>query len=440
MPSLILTIFLVQLAIHLVNTVGASSVNSMMWDLWCFLPQSKSTSIVEQEQLKVQVIKLRKELNATSSQDEFAKWAKLRRQHDKVTEQLEKAKASTDSAKSTFTSIVTTIRWLGTNGLRMLIQLWYQKHPVFYIPHGWIPYHAEWLLSFPRAPLGSISVQAWFLACTSFILLMSEASVTLLSLFRDYRVPTCSDKNRRKKVSAKARLLYFQHGPSTIVDCTFCRTDDPKSYFYYSLPILLFPHLLNLSILGVSTSSFFTGRQGSAWRTQTCIVALGGSALDLYLVAKYSYRNNSRAAKLEDIDLFFWKSRIYRFLALALLDGLFAWLLYLSSTGRAFPQPSSLKDRIKDASRTLDSVRSKVFATGVLKNTVVRDENLQTINQQYWSNEVQLTRAIMEEREVIERINDALERRININRIERDAQDYAKDVITSFHKCSEKNE
>jgi hypothetical protein len=30
-------------------------------------------------------------MNATSSQDEFAKWAKLRRQHDKVLEQLEKS-------------------------------------------------------------------------------------------------------------------------------------------------------------------------------------------------------------------------------------------------------------------------------------------------------------------------------------------------------------
>ena len=29
------------------------------------------------------MIKVKRELNATSSQDQFAKWAKLRRQHDK---------------------------------------------------------------------------------------------------------------------------------------------------------------------------------------------------------------------------------------------------------------------------------------------------------------------------------------------------------------------
>ncbi len=39
----------------------------------------------------MEFLRLRKELNATSSQDEFAKWAKLRRQHDKVLEKIEKS-------------------------------------------------------------------------------------------------------------------------------------------------------------------------------------------------------------------------------------------------------------------------------------------------------------------------------------------------------------
>ena len=35
------------------------------------------------------MIRLKREMNATSSQDEFAKWAKLRRSHDKVLAQYE---------------------------------------------------------------------------------------------------------------------------------------------------------------------------------------------------------------------------------------------------------------------------------------------------------------------------------------------------------------
>ena len=34
--------------------------------------------------LRREVVRLKREMNATSSQDQFAKWAKLRRQHDKA--------------------------------------------------------------------------------------------------------------------------------------------------------------------------------------------------------------------------------------------------------------------------------------------------------------------------------------------------------------------
>jgi hypothetical protein len=53
---------------------------------------------------------------------------------------------------------------------------------MFWIPKGWVPYYAEWLLSFPRAPLGSISIQAWALACGAIILLVSDALAAIIAL------------------------------------------------------------------------------------------------------------------------------------------------------------------------------------------------------------------------------------------------------------------
>lgn len=62
-----------------------------LWNLYNRLPTPTSKSAQEQRELKRQYLKLKTEMSATSSQDEFAKWAKLRRQHDKVLEQLEKS-------------------------------------------------------------------------------------------------------------------------------------------------------------------------------------------------------------------------------------------------------------------------------------------------------------------------------------------------------------
>lgn len=65
---------------------------SQLWALYNNVVFPKAAA--EQRELKRQFMKVRTEMNATSSQDEFAKWAKLRRQHDKLLEQLEKTSKS----------------------------------------------------------------------------------------------------------------------------------------------------------------------------------------------------------------------------------------------------------------------------------------------------------------------------------------------------------
>lgn len=56
-------------------------------------PLESSRLAVETRKVQKEYLKVRLELNATSSQDQFAKWAKLRRQHDKLLEELEKKSA-----------------------------------------------------------------------------------------------------------------------------------------------------------------------------------------------------------------------------------------------------------------------------------------------------------------------------------------------------------
>jgi hypothetical protein len=53
------------------------------------LPTSTSRNAREQQKKKREALQLKLEMNNTSSQDEFAKWAKLRRRHDKAMEEYE---------------------------------------------------------------------------------------------------------------------------------------------------------------------------------------------------------------------------------------------------------------------------------------------------------------------------------------------------------------
>lgn len=115
MSTLLLVIFGVELLAHLISAIGAAQINKavgapagerprrsltegQLWTLLNHLPVATSRAAGAQRKLQTEYLGVRRELNATSSQDEFAKWAKLRRQHDKLLDQLDAASASSPCA------------------------------------------------------------------------------------------------------------------------------------------------------------------------------------------------------------------------------------------------------------------------------------------------------------------------------------------------------
>ncbi|KAJ5665658.1 Protein g.t1.c1 [Penicillium maclennaniae] len=180
MLSLVLTVLFVHIAIYLVNTIGATTIDALLWHLYLKLPTSTSRNAREQQEKKREAMQLKREMNNTSSQDEFAKWAKLRRRHDKAMEEHESMNKLVSAQKTSFDWSVKTARWLSTNGLKIFLQFWYSKTPVFALPAGWFPYYVEWILSFPRAPLGSVSIQVWSNVCATTIGVMAEVLGAML--------------------------------------------------------------------------------------------------------------------------------------------------------------------------------------------------------------------------------------------------------------------
>jgi hypothetical protein len=199
MVSLLLVVFLVEAAVRLVNAVGATTINNLLWTLLNVLPISTSKTASEQRKVQSEYLKVRRDLNATSSQDEFAKWAKLRRQHDKLLEQLETKKKSMETSRAKFDNYLTGARILVTRAPQYLLPFWYAKEPMFWLPYGWFPYWAEWIISFPRAPLGSVSVASWQLACTGFVGLIADLIAGAVGLVLSARAGNTKTKEMPMK-------------------------------------------------------------------------------------------------------------------------------------------------------------------------------------------------------------------------------------------------
>ena len=71
---------------------------------------------------------------------------------------------------------------------------------MYWIPRGWVPGYVEWLLAFPKAPRGSVSIQIWGIACATVVQLVGAAVVAGWLLIREWR-----DKGRKEKMGMKAR-------------------------------------------------------------------------------------------------------------------------------------------------------------------------------------------------------------------------------------------
>ncbi|CAK7232582.1 GET complex subunit get1 [Sporothrix curviconia] len=210
MASLMLVVFLVEVAVLVVNSLGADAISDFLWRVYNLIPSERSGAIAEQRKLQKEYLALRRDLHATSSQDEFAKWARLRRQHDKKLEELEAKKKTLDSGRRSFDTAVTALRFILTRGLQFLLPFWYAREPMFWLPHGWFPGYAEWLVAFPRAPRGSVSIASWQVACTVVLSLLKDTIVALVALVQEAlktktKAPTgTEEKTKTKKKNKEA--------------------------------------------------------------------------------------------------------------------------------------------------------------------------------------------------------------------------------------------
>lgn len=253
---------------------------------------------------------------------------------------------------------------------------------------------------------------------------------TRLSTLRPNGELTASDNAlRRKLVSLESKLLYLKFGPDALANCLFCSIEDHKSYVYYSLPAILAPHLFNAAVVALATSGFLGARECAVWRRVGTLGALAFAGLDLWLVAQYDYQLNAKATRLEELEMFFWSQRSFRCVGIAIGNVMLAYLMYLSSTHRAFVNMLTPGERMQNTWAVMEEARKRLLFLGVLQNTVNRSGELRNMHHKYWQMEGGLMAEVYEDKNVVEAVNNALEHRINMERVEKDADVYADTVL-----------
>ncbi|KZV62584.1 hypothetical protein PENSPDRAFT_657994 [Peniophora sp. CONT] len=164
--TLILTIFFLVFVNELIAWIGKSVLQQLAWAVYERVFYSGTAA--RQRALKTEVLAKKKELQQTSAQDQFAKWAKLRRSVDKGLADLEKLNNENSGAKSSFNMKFSSALWILTTGAQFALGWWYRSSAVFFLPPTWLG-PLTWWLAFPFAPSGSVSCGVWQMACRRVI-------------------------------------------------------------------------------------------------------------------------------------------------------------------------------------------------------------------------------------------------------------------------------
>ncbi|GHJ84608.1 hypothetical protein NliqN6_1010 [Naganishia liquefaciens] len=170
--QLALRILAVVLLGSVLSWIGRPALASRAFALYASLVLKPTRA--RQREIQRQLGASKAELRATSRQEQFTEWSRLRKQVDRDSVDLETTKTALASHRARFDQVFSALFFAVTSGAQWGIVWWYRRQPVVWMPAGWMPAYAESLLNVGGAPKGAVSVTIWSIVCKRVIDLFRE--------------------------------------------------------------------------------------------------------------------------------------------------------------------------------------------------------------------------------------------------------------------------
>ncbi|WFD48472.1 GET complex subunit get1 [Malassezia furfur] len=158
-----LLIFLVSLVNQTITWLGRDKLQEVCYKLYARVVNYSAYRKLNAS--KKELFATRQEMNATSAQDQFAKWAKLRRKVDKLTSEVEAQNKVISSGQFFFSLLFKALMFVLNMAIPWMLSSYFSKTPMFYLPPGdWFG-PLGYVFSFPKAPVGAVSTTVWTMVC-----------------------------------------------------------------------------------------------------------------------------------------------------------------------------------------------------------------------------------------------------------------------------------
>ncbi|XP_048121448.1 guided entry of tail-anchored proteins factor 1 isoform X2 [Alosa alosa] len=123
----------------------------------------------EQEmEMRTQIQEMKKELSSISMMDEFARYARLERKINKMTNMLKTHVKSRTAHQAKMKWIVNIVFYI-LQAVLMISLIWkYYADPVTVVPSKWIA-PLERLVAFPTGVAGGVGITCWLVVCNKVV-------------------------------------------------------------------------------------------------------------------------------------------------------------------------------------------------------------------------------------------------------------------------------
>ncbi|KAJ3200817.1 GET complex subunit get1, partial [Entophlyctis luteolus] len=161
----LVTVFLVA-AVAALFDANYNAVAAALYTLFRYIVPLRASK--QLAGAKTSLTEAKQSLHLISAQDDFAKWAKERRRHDKLEAEYASLVKSISSDKASFVSSASWCLWGFVWFLQIAFIVHYLRTPMFFVPRSFVgPFLRA--LSMPFAPKGSVSVTFWLFSCKTSV-------------------------------------------------------------------------------------------------------------------------------------------------------------------------------------------------------------------------------------------------------------------------------
>ncbi|XP_053730135.1 guided entry of tail-anchored proteins factor 1 isoform X1 [Synchiropus splendidus] len=157
--------FLVLASVFLCNLM-----KTLLPSISSFFSKMVQKDAEQENEMRAEIQEMKKEQSSISMMDEFARYARLDRKINKLTDKL-KTHVKARTAQQAKMKWVVNILFYILQGVLMVSLIWkYYSDPVTVVPSKWIA-PVERLVAFPTGVAGGVGITCWLVVCNKVVTL-----------------------------------------------------------------------------------------------------------------------------------------------------------------------------------------------------------------------------------------------------------------------------